>query len=171
MKVDEYLLNINNAIQYGQEITLPEKTLLAAVLQRAVRDLGSPFPLKDKKEVISWFKFKGPKKKEASCFYFKDCVDILELSSWQIKLIFDYIEHLETSHGEFKTKGETDRVRNRPLAPGARFTFGKEDTTVQRKRTRFSVRYSGSRRPADVAHRMQRNAEPMPQPLDTYKVG
>lgn len=69
-----------------------ERRLYLAVLITAIEDVTSPNKL-DRKNALTWFE------EEKGEITFKDCVDVLELSSARLAKIY---ERIHTKHPEFK---------------------------------------------------------------------
>lgn len=76
---------------------VPEKVLVAAVLEMAFRDLECDIPILYK-QAIRWFLYQKKRTRKTSYFYFKDCCEYLDLSDWQIKFLID-----RATEKEFKT--------------------------------------------------------------------
>lgn len=141
---------------------VPERTLVAAILELAIRDLISDkITNVERRNVIAWFLYNGPRVRDNNPgFYFKDIAELLELSGKQLNLIFEYVRRVQDRYGrrrasESMSEGETSRARNCKLAerewiPSAPYT------AIQRRRR--VVRYSNPRA-TSVARRMQRYKE------------
>ena len=122
----------HNANQEDYEPLSPEKVMLAALLQRAVRDLGRHARVEDRRDAIKWFK--TPKKKLSyyTGFYFQDVAEILNLGNYQVQLIFDYINR--TLNGELQTEGQTSGVGSSQLVKREGFCLCTEESAIQRRR-------------------------------------
>lgn len=101
-------LRISDDDSYSQEI--PERTLLAAVLDRAVKDLSAKEPILVQRDAIVWFL---SKKKHDKCFNYQDCIEVFKLGDGQIKAVDEVvrlaIKRLDALH-EYKPTGKADRA-------------------------------------------------------------
>lgn len=91
-------------VQYIDELltwchtTSPERALLAAVLERAVRDLGETMESHHTREAIQWFHANGNSKKYEP-FSFNRVVEELDLNSFHICAIEERIREAEKRFG------------------------------------------------------------------------
>lgn len=90
--------------------SIPEKKLLAAILELAVRELYSKRSLQYCKRAASWFINNTPDDKDPR-FSFLSCVDHLNLSSWDVRRLIE----------------KAIEVDRQPLVKGARRNRRTED--------------------------------------------
>lgn len=135
---------------YGEEYnSTPEKLLLAALLERSIRDIiNIAENRRAKQEATIWFLDTEESKEPWFTFY--DCIDHLELTKAQVQLIQDTArKHLNDKQ---QTEGETDRVGSRSLAERAWNTISEKKPAVLRKGRRRFIRRGSFRRAAKLAY-------------------
>lgn len=73
--------------------TIPERSLLAAILDRALRDLAPDIEPAARKSAITWFGTKpNPRKKEFRCITFATVCEHIQFAPWQRDFILEKIE-------------------------------------------------------------------------------
>lgn len=94
--------------------TIPEKTLLAAILERAVRDLTESVPIEDTKAAIKWFNRRTMASfKTRIGFSFRDCVEMLEISGEQENFLLEKVRHAELCVADCNCRREeSGKTRN-----------------------------------------------------------
>jgi hypothetical protein len=67
----------------------PERVLVVAILERAVRDLNANADAYERRRAISWFEAKGSCAKKGTCkgFSFTDVVEYLELGAAELRIL------------------------------------------------------------------------------------
>lgn len=132
-------------------IHMPERLLLMAILERAIRDLELTNK-EDKRSAISWFKGLDIR---GDCISFTSVVENLCLSDRCLKNIEYKVKLAEMVYGQNKCmqEGEESRAGNSELAKGSWLPFGKTYSAAQR-RGRI-VRYNDTFRAASFAHRVK----------------
>lgn len=136
MQLNRSLTN-TNLLEYT-DIYTPERLLLAAILERAIRDLSdASLTSKERKDAILWFLYKEERVKDIDCrFYFQDVIEGLDLSQKHIQNILDFIKSL--TNGEPKEEGKPGGTGDCPLAARKGLYIGKKVTAIQRRGRRVS---------------------------------
>ena len=112
MTLEEFILRFNRG-QPHQEVSTPEITLIAAILQRAVRDLSPDADDDSRRDAVAWFRGRE------SRVNFKDCADFLGLGYKLIKLIQTKVDEAEALYGNKSVlEGKESRERNSPMVEG-----------------------------------------------------
>lgn len=89
---------ITDDLTTWQYATSPERGLLAAVLERSMRDLAENVLPQHTREALRWFRANGNSGKYVCSF--KRVVEELELSAWQLDMIRAKVAEAESrTHG------------------------------------------------------------------------
>jgi hypothetical protein len=121
--------NINNYNYEENYHSSPEKLLLAALLERAIRDLLSCTVSKTiKRHAIEWFK---GTKDDTLGISFQQCTEYLGLSLSRLALITNTIKEIQNDKQQ--TKGEKDRAGNCSLATRPWNQVCQKESTILRK--------------------------------------
>ena len=132
--------------------SLPERLLLTAVLELAVRDLYSTCA-EHKRSAILWFRnFNVPDSSQLNYFSFDQIVELLELQSGIVKFLKNLVNEADAKYGETKIERVANRKRFRLIAEGDGI-FRKEEVGSVQKRGR-TVRYFYPPSPKKLAHRV-----------------
>lgn len=125
----EYVQSVDT-VSYPRSV--PELSLLAAVLEMAYRDLGDhPFS-SYRRSAIMWFRGK------LDCgdfpeFSFDEIAHFLRLSPTQIAFIFERVDRAEDYEYKLKEKGIESRARLGTLVKRTRRRVSSPNPTIQRK--------------------------------------
>jgi hypothetical protein len=113
---------------------IPEKTLLLAVLYRALKDLSDVGFIRQ--DAIKWFEGEHSSNfKKGMKFTFEDCIDYLNLNSTKLTSITARVNRARDCYGKCTSERETSGESYLPLPTRVRLvTNSKTDPTIFRYR-------------------------------------
>lgn len=113
----------------------PERTLLAAILERAVRDLSETVDIFDTRDAVAWFL--DTRKQSVKCagqyFSFKDCVEGLGLSTSHILYIDEKVRVAKEYLDNYFKNKECEDTRGPSVVTRTRSPNG--DKPMQKRQT------------------------------------
>ncbi len=118
----------------------PERTLLAALLERSVRDLSETVDIYDTRDAVAWFENtrKHSIKYAGKYFSYKDCIEGLGLSSPQVLYIHQKVQIAKEYLASYSKDRECEDTRGPSIVSRTRCCNG--DKPMQERQTRRESR-------------------------------